>query len=224
MLERLPVIVSQSHLPLQHLTDQPGDRGVLLGGFSACPQSRLIRDLDGQILRHEVSVARQKCSREDGTSLSECWAAVRTLEEGVWGRNLLKVSPQLVRPHPNPPHPLCTEDEAMTDRRYSDVQCHPDRRQIHQHPRERHHELPKLSLPAASGGFFRYPRQCTCLERREPLAKRGSKSSRCRPTSLWLGRRLPAREMAAQRRQPAQLDAALHEWLGIAIYRLPGWI
>src|SRR5271157_3445884 len=69
MLERLPVIVGESHLPLQHLAHQPGDRGILLGGFSACPQSRLIRDSDRYIPCHESSVARKQCAPENnGTS------------------------------------------------------------------------------------------------------------------------------------------------------------
>ena len=33
--------------------------------------------------------------------------ARRALEEGVWGRNLLKVSPQLARPQKPYPSPMC---------------------------------------------------------------------------------------------------------------------
>jgi hypothetical protein len=67
-LERPPVIGGQSHLALEHLADQAGDGGVLLGCFSACPQSGFIGDSDGHVSGHGLSVARRRVptARWDG--------------------------------------------------------------------------------------------------------------------------------------------------------------
>jgi hypothetical protein len=61
MIERPPVLVAQSHLALEHLADQPGERGILLGSLAASPENGLIRDSDGDVSSHESSVTRKKC-------------------------------------------------------------------------------------------------------------------------------------------------------------------
>ena len=58
-LKRPPAIVGHSHPALEHLADQAGDGGVLLGRLSARPQSGFIGDSDGHFSGRGFSVARK---------------------------------------------------------------------------------------------------------------------------------------------------------------------
>lgn len=55
-LERLPIVVRESHLPFPHAADETGDGFVLLRRFAPGPVGGLIGDLDG-----DVALPRRQC-------------------------------------------------------------------------------------------------------------------------------------------------------------------